>query len=86
MILDDAVRIRVIRALIGMSSKEFATRLGVCAGTLTAWERSRSSPQGTKRQALAELCQEHKIGFTPSGFPFPIADCMIMKPQESQNV
>jgi transcriptional regulator with XRE-family HTH domain len=67
-----------------MSSKQFAARMVVCAGTLTAWEKGRSKPQGTKRQALAELCQEHKIGFTPSGFPFPIADCMIFK-QENQN-
>jgi DNA-binding XRE family transcriptional regulator len=86
MILDEATRIRVVRALIGMSSKQFATRLGICAGTCTAWEKGRSTPQGTKRHALAELCQEHGIAFSPSGMPFPIADCMIFKtPQENQN-
>lgn len=85
MTLDDSTRIRVIRALIGLDSKSFAVRLGVCAGTLTAWEKGRSAPQGTKRQALAELCQEHGIGFMPSGMPFPMADCMMFKPQENQN-
>lgn len=85
MTITDATRIRVIRALIGMSSKDFAERLGICAGTLTAWERSRSAPQGPKRQALAELCQEHGIAFSPSGMPFPIADVMQFK-QENQNV
>ena len=35
--IDDAVRVRVIRAILGMSSKAFAARVGVSAGTLTAW-------------------------------------------------
>jgi DNA-binding transcriptional regulator YiaG len=80
----DAQRIRVIRALIGMNSKDFAAKLDVCAGTLTAWERGRATPTVTKRMELAELCQEHGIAFTPSGFPFPIADCMMFKPEEAE--
>ena len=84
MILDDSVRIRVIRALLGMSSKDFAVRLGVCSGTLTAWERNRSAPQGTKRDDLAKLCQENGIAFSPSGMPFPIADVMTFKQENNQ--
>lgn len=82
MILDDAQRIRVIRALLGMDSKSFATRLDICANTLTGWEKGRAVPKAAKRQALAELCSEQGIGFTPSGMPFPMADCMMFKKEE----
>jgi len=80
MILDDAFRIRVIRSMLGLNSKSFAARLDVCAGTLTAWERGRTAPQGAKRQELYELCRENGIAFSPSGMPFPIADVMIFRP------
>jgi len=79
---NDSTRIRVIRAIIGLDSKSFATRLGIAASTLTNWEKGRSAPQLPKRQELAELCQEHGIGFTPSGFPFPITDCMLFKKED----
>lgn len=84
MILTDAHRIRIIRALLGWDSKTFAARLGVCSGTMTAWEKGRAAPQGTKKQELAELCQEYGIGFTPSGFPFPVADVMIFKQETTK--
>lgn len=82
MTFDDATRVRVIRAITGMDSKTFAARLGIGAGTLTWWEKGRSSPRGKSKQALIELCQERKIGFTPSGFPFPISDCMMFRQEE----
>lgn len=34
MIVNEATRIRIVRAFLGMDSKSFATRLGVCAATL----------------------------------------------------
>jgi len=77
--IDDAVRIRVIRAILGMSSKTFAARVGVSAGALTAWERGRATPQVLNRQELAKICQEHKIAFAPSGFPLPASDVLIFK-------
>lgn len=84
MTLDDATRIRVIRALLGMSSRDFAARVGICGATLTGWERSRATPTPSKRQELAELCHEKGIAFSPSGMPFPWAD-MNFKPQEGKN-
>lgn len=82
MTFDDAVRVRVIRAVAGMDSRSFAARMGVCPGTLTSWEKGRSSPQGTKKRNLEEFCREYGIGFTPTGFPFPVADCMVFKERE----
>ena len=84
MTISDATRIRVIRAMLGMTSAEFAKRLNVCAGTMTAWERGRSSPQGENKKLLAELCQEFGIGFSPTGFPFPASDCVVFR-QENHN-
>lgn len=82
MTIDDAVRIRVIRAVTGMDSKTFAARVGISPTSMTAWERGRTSPQGASKKALAELCHEYGIGFTPSGFPFPVADCMLFKKED----
>ena len=86
MLLDDATRIRVIRALIGMNSKTFAAELSISAGTLTAWERSRSTPQPQKRHELAKLCQKHGLCFMPSGFPVPASDCLIFKERKETHV
>jgi DNA-binding transcriptional regulator YiaG len=80
--VDDAMRVRVIRALLGLDSKSFASRLGVSAGTLTAWEKSRATPQLGKRETLAKLCQESGIAFLPSGMPVPAVDCLVFKKEE----
>lgn len=85
MIINDGTRVRVIRALLGMDSKSFAKKLNVCAATLTSWEKGRSSPQGDNKNALAKICSEAGIGFTPTGCPLPMADVMMFKPyQENQ--
>ena len=76
MIVSEAVRIRLIRALLGMDSKSFAARLGVCAASLTNWEKGRSAPTKTRREELARLCEAHKICFSPEGYPFP-AGCVF---------
>ena len=83
MIIGDAARIRVIRAILGMDSKTFSSRVGVSPGTLTAWEKGRATPQRDKRKTLAELCQSSGIGFMPSGMPIPMSD--LLAPQESAN-
>lgn len=70
---NDATRIRVIRAFLGMDSKPFAARLGVCAGTLTNWERGRSTPTPSRRAELEKLCEENGIGFLPNGYPIPMS-------------
>jgi transcriptional regulator with XRE-family HTH domain len=43
--LGDEIRVR--RLDLGLLQKDVATRLGVCAETLSNWERSLTSPQGT---------------------------------------
>jgi transcriptional regulator with XRE-family HTH domain len=79
-VIDDAQRIRVIRALLGISGKELAKRVGVSQGVITSWEKGRNTPQRASRVELAKLCQEHKICFLPSGMPVPAED--IMSKQE----
>lgn len=78
----ESTRIRVIRAYLGMTSAAFAARLGISAGTLTAWERGRSAPRGSKRDTLAALCQESGLALLPSGFPAPLVDAILFKVKE----
>lgn len=84
MTIDDARRIRIVRAYLGMDSRAFAARMGVCPATLTNWERGRSSPGSIKRGELGVLCQEHGLAFSPSGYPFPVADCVVFKQEEAK--
>jgi len=74
--VDDARRIRVIRALLGLTSREFASRVGVTPGVITGWEKGRFTPQRKSRIALAEMCQKAQIMFLPSGMPVPAEDLM----------
>ena len=80
--IDDSVRVRVIRALIGITSKEFARRVGVSPLTVTSWERNHFQPSATNRQALNKLCHEYGIAFMPSGYPVPAEECLMFKPYE----
>lgn len=77
--LNDAVRIRVIRAILGVGSSEFAAMLGVSVGSLTSWEKGRCVPKSTGRASIARLCKDHNIGFLPSGMPAPFPDCVMFK-------
>ena len=83
MIIDDAARVRIVRAILGIESREFAAPLGISAGTMTSWERGRSAPQREKRKALAAICQENSICFLPSGMPVPQSD--LLPVQETDN-
>jgi DNA-binding transcriptional regulator YiaG len=79
-VIDEATRIRVVRALLGITSKELASRLEVTQGVITAWEKGRSTPRRMNRATLAQMCQKANIMFLPSGMPVPAEDLM---PQET---
>lgn len=72
--VQESVRIRLIRALLGMESKSFGARIGVCPATVTNYERGRSTPTEKTRETLQTLCEVHGIWFTPEGYPLP-RDC-----------
>lgn len=74
--VSEAVRIRVVRAFLGMDSKSFAARLGTCAASVTNWEKGRTTPTPRKRKELEKLCETHRIWFSPEGWPFP-AGCVF---------
>jgi DNA-binding transcriptional regulator YiaG len=76
--IDESVKIRIIRILVGMDCKTFAATLGVCVNTVTSWEHGRNEPIRSKRKALAELCQKHGIAFLPSGYPLPKSELMAV--------
>ena len=75
--VDDSARVRVIRALLGIDSRTFAKTLSVSPGTVTAWEKGRSTPTRAKRNELAQFCQKNGIAFLPSGMPVPRVDLAV---------
>jgi transcriptional regulator with XRE-family HTH domain len=81
--VSDATRIRVLRALIGATSKEFAARVGVTPGVITSWEKGRATPQRDSRRELSKICQEENIMLMPSGMPVPAED--LLPKQEKTN-
>jgi len=48
-------RIRIMRAIRGMSQKELAERLGKSANVITHWERGRNSPDVDSIEKLCEI-------------------------------
>lgn len=74
MAIEEAVRYRVIRAILGLRKDEMAEALGVMPHTLADWENGTRSPNGPSRKKLAELCQKHNIGTRPDGFPVPVSE------------
>lgn len=80
--LDEATRIRVIMALLGITSKALAERVGVTQGVVTGWSKGRFAPQRRNRATLAQICQEENIMFLPSGMPVP-AEHFAVKQESS---
>lgn len=81
--IDDSTRVRVIMALLGITSKELAERIGVTQNAVTGWSKGRFSPRQRSRTALAEICYQERILFLPSGMPI-FADDFVPK-QESNH-
>lgn len=69
--IEDATRIRVIKAILHMDSKAFATAIGVAQNTVTGWESGRSVPNQESRLAIAGLCMDRGIEFRADGMPLP---------------
>lgn len=82
MIIDDSQRVRIIRAILGWNSSVFSAFMEISPGTLTSWEKGRAEPSSRKRELLAALCQKEGIGFSPSGMPFPVEDCVVFATKE----
>lgn len=78
--IDDAARVRIIRAILGISATKLSEMVEVKPTTVTAWERGRSTPQRNKRLLLSRLCAEKGIAFLASGMPVPASD--LLPPQE----
>ena len=69
---DDATRVRVIRAILGVTSGDFAALVGVDRATLTNWEKGKTRPQQTYQLKLSEICKESNISINEDGFPVPV--------------
>ena len=69
--VDDSTRIRVIRALLGLSKREFADLLEVTENTVGNWEAGRNVPQRRHRERMAAICAEKGIILRTDGYPAP---------------
>jgi DNA-binding XRE family transcriptional regulator len=85
MVIDDALRLRVIKAFLGLRAPEMARSIGAHYVTYLEWEKGKQSPSGKYREAISALCRKHGIGFTPSGFPVPMADVFMFRSKEMEN-
>lgn len=78
-LIDEATRVRVIRALVGMTTGDFAAHLCVLPGAVTDWEKGRSEPRSTHRRHILALCHERGIAFLPCGMPVPYHATLTLK-------
>ena len=83
--IDDGARVRVIRAILGITQIEMGKIIGVSKLTISSWERGINTPRGNVRAKLAALCQQHRISFLPSGMPVPFDDCLQFKEKDHAN-
>lgn len=79
MILDDATRVRVIRAILGLNRRQMAEKVGVTPFTITDWETGRARPRGRLQDRMALVAHENGLAFLPSGMPVPAKDCLLLK-------
>ena len=70
--VDEAMRVRVIRAITGMTKGKMGQVFGVGPNTIGNWESGRHVPNLSSRKILAEICQKNKISIRPDGFPVPV--------------
>jgi DNA-binding transcriptional regulator YiaG len=61
MTITPALRIRVIRAILGDKPGQFAKRLGVHVNTLARWEDGRNTPDLANEIALGKLCKQINV-------------------------
>ena len=69
---DEATRIRVIIAMLDVTTKDFADMVGVNANSVTSWRNGHHIPQAGPRRAIAEIMKKHNIAIRPDGFPVPV--------------
>ena len=72
--VSDAMRIRVIRAILDVSKKEFAEQMEVNVNTVRNWEDGSNIPQRKPRARLAEICEQNHITLRSDGFPVPVSE------------
>jgi len=72
--ITEAKRIKIVRAMLAVSTQDFANRLQVFPLTICAWEHGRTSPNRDARAKLALIYAKEGIAFLPSGMPVPVSD------------
>lgn len=74
MIVEESVRWRVIRAILGVDKLAMAKRFKVSPNTIRNWECGRTVPNNINRKIISQICHEHNISIRPDGFPVPSGD------------
>jgi DNA-binding transcriptional regulator YiaG len=82
--IDEATKIRVIRAILGLNVAAFANIMGTTPTSVWQWENGHASPQLRRRETLHKICKEHGIAISPSGYPFPVSDCVVFQGEKRE--
>ena len=69
--VNEATRMRVIRAILGVDMQTFARHFDVSPNTVRNWERGISIPNTINRKTLSGLLLKNRIAIRPDGFPVP---------------
>ena len=72
--IEESMRIRVIRAITGLNSSKFCEKYGIHKSSMPAWEAGRAVPNTKSRETLARICAEYNISIRPDGFPVPVSE------------
>lgn len=67
--VDEGMKVRVIRAILNWEKGKLADHMGVTYATLANWEHGRSRPNRTGQKKIDEICQQHNIAIRPDGYP-----------------
>ena len=56
-----SLRVRDVRAALGMTQRDFAFYLRVAVGTVSDWERGKNYPSGLADRAIRDLAAQHGL-------------------------
>lgn len=74
--ISEAIRLKIVRAILDMNQREFARAIGASNASVCCWEAGKTSLSRATRVRLHELCEASGIMFLPTGYPILKSEIM----------